>query len=249
MWFFEMADLMHKLVITSLIAFVPFEQQMSVAMAFVTLYTILILVGRPYLRKSDDRLHLFAQVEIFLMLNAGNAFNSLTEPDPFMETVMSVFLVVLLAVFIGFFLLQAFQAVAKIFKRARKHKKAIKEKLQGKEVAEKEAKFRELTLKELHPEFRISRAQFHTKSRQIVGDTKLADLEIVRNPMWGTEGASALFDPTDSNDIIEDIKMNPMHEATKEVGGETAVIEAQYELSPAEFDAAEKLPGPRRMDD
>ena len=39
-------------------------------------FTMVILIARPYRRKGDDRLHLFVQTEIFLMLYCGFAFQN-----------------------------------------------------------------------------------------------------------------------------------------------------------------------------
>ena len=43
--------MLHKLCTTSLIAFLPFQWQMPFAMIIITLYLMVILVGKPYLRK------------------------------------------------------------------------------------------------------------------------------------------------------------------------------------------------------
>ena len=70
-WFFELLDMVHKLTLTSLIAFVPFEQQMQTAMSVLAVFTAVILVLKPYHRKGDDRLHLLANTELFLFVLAG----------------------------------------------------------------------------------------------------------------------------------------------------------------------------------
>jgi hypothetical protein len=113
-WWFEMADMLHKLIVTSLIGFLPFEYQMPIGMCIVVIYMWVILRYKPYLRKSDDRLHLFAQCEIILLLMSGNIFNRLTTPDPFMDVVLSIALIIIVLAFFAFFMLQAAQALKKM---------------------------------------------------------------------------------------------------------------------------------------
>lgn len=78
-WWFELVDMAHKLCLTSLLGFFPTDLQLpgesmirapsnpsqcvtTVGMCITCLYTVIILVRKPYYRKGDDRLHLFAQV-------------------------------------------------------------------------------------------------------------------------------------------------------------------------------------------
>jgi len=116
-WYFELIDMLHKLLITSIVAFFPPLAQMPVAMVIVTGYLMVLLATRPYIRKGDDRLHQFAQVEIFLLLMAGNNFNSQDTPDPLMDDVMSVVLILAFCVFILFFLIQCYVNLRKIIGR------------------------------------------------------------------------------------------------------------------------------------
>jgi len=99
-WWFEMVDMLHKLFITSLIGFFPFAAQLDIAMAVVTLYLIVILKFRPYVRSGDDELHMLAQVELMLLLMAGNVFNTITGVSDAMDLFLSI---VLIIGFIGFF--------------------------------------------------------------------------------------------------------------------------------------------------
>jgi hypothetical protein len=73
-WSFELVDTFHKLFITSILTFIADDFQLSVGMVAVTTYTVIILWTNPYLRPSDDKLHLLANVEILLFLMAGNVF-------------------------------------------------------------------------------------------------------------------------------------------------------------------------------
>eukprot|EP00808_Paulinella_micropora_P002032 g81900.t1 len=70
-WWFELMDMLHKLVLTSLIAFFKNEWQMASAMAFSTFYTCIIVVMEPYLRREEDQLHLLVQTELLMLLLCG----------------------------------------------------------------------------------------------------------------------------------------------------------------------------------
>ena len=73
-WWFEMADMLHKLFLTSLLAFFPAEAQLPVGMVVAFLYMVELLRTNPYLLADDDKLHILAQTEIVLLLMAGNIF-------------------------------------------------------------------------------------------------------------------------------------------------------------------------------
>jgi len=99
-WWFEMVDMLHKLFITSLVGFFPFAAQLDIAMAVVTLYLIVILSFRPYVRAGDDQLHKLAQVELMLLLMAGNVFNQSDVVSASLSTFLSF---ILITAFVGFF--------------------------------------------------------------------------------------------------------------------------------------------------
>jgi len=87
----------------------------------VYLYLTVIFVGKPYLRKGDDRLHLFAQLEILLFLLAGNTSNfSPIAPGSSFDILMSFVLIVLILLFLSFFLFQGFIAFRKVIKDRKK---------------------------------------------------------------------------------------------------------------------------------
>ncbi len=62
---------LHKLMLTSIIVFLPIDAQLRTGMAVVAVYTVLMLLKKPYVRAQDDLMHLLAQVELFLLLLAG----------------------------------------------------------------------------------------------------------------------------------------------------------------------------------
>ena len=57
-----MIDMLHKLALTSLLAFVPSANQLIAGLAITVAYLCVLLVRKPYRRKGDDRLHLLVQV-------------------------------------------------------------------------------------------------------------------------------------------------------------------------------------------
>jgi IPT/TIG domain/Tyrosine-protein kinase ephrin type A/B receptor-like len=73
-WYFEILDTIHKLFLTAVLAFFPTASQLPLGMCVSVAYMMTILIMNPYIRVSDDRLHLLAQAEIFLLLCAGNVF-------------------------------------------------------------------------------------------------------------------------------------------------------------------------------
>lgn len=105
-WWFELIDTSHKLIVTSILGFFPAEFQLPVGMSVVTLYLCTLLRQAPYLRTDDDRLHLIAQTEIFMLLSAGWVFYSklgeiFNEADDLM---MSLALIALTCLFFVIFI-------------------------------------------------------------------------------------------------------------------------------------------------
>jgi len=204
MWWFEMADLMHKLAVTSLIAFLPPEMQMPFGMGIVAVYSMGVLLAKPYVRKSDDRLHLFAQTELILLLLAGNVFNSDSTFDPYWDSIMGPILIFITAAFFAFFLLQAAQALYKISKTRPKaaDKAAEANPFDGTEMDGDAPKHRKLSKggkgggkggdeTEL---MSVDRRQFRSSSRVTLprsedGDNTAVDMK--RNPMWDAEKGRA----------------------------------------------------------
>lgn len=72
-WWFELVDMMNKLFLTSFLAFFPSESQLPVGFAWSLAYVDVLLIAKPYVRKGDDRLHLFAQTAIACILLAGKS--------------------------------------------------------------------------------------------------------------------------------------------------------------------------------
>jgi hypothetical protein len=84
--------MLHKLILTSLLSFLPNAWQLPMAMLFVVLYYLLILFRQPYHKKRDERLHLLAQANLFLLLTAAHIFNNGTDLDGASDLGLSIFL-------------------------------------------------------------------------------------------------------------------------------------------------------------
>jgi uncharacterized membrane protein len=115
-------DMLHKLIITSVIAFFPYTWQLNTAMIVVCLYASALYICKPYVRKSDDRLQLVSLAEIIMLLMSGNVFNQ-AEYDPLYDWLLSIILIALVILFFIFFVLQALQALYKVIKDYRRSRK------------------------------------------------------------------------------------------------------------------------------
>jgi hypothetical protein len=78
-------------------------------------YLCVILVKRPYIRKGDDRLHLLAQIEIFLLLLSSYVFRLDLNYDPVLDTVLSICLISTGVVFLAFLIPQLLAIIVKDF--------------------------------------------------------------------------------------------------------------------------------------
>jgi len=74
-WWFELADMIHKLLLTSILPFFPISSQLPFGMAIIIIYLCGILLLCPYVRIIDDRLHMLSQIELFLLLLMGSVVN------------------------------------------------------------------------------------------------------------------------------------------------------------------------------
>lgn len=65
----------NKLILTSVLSFIPRDALMPVGMVFALIYTIIILLSQPYARQLDERMHLIAYIEVTLFFLTGNTHN------------------------------------------------------------------------------------------------------------------------------------------------------------------------------
>lgn len=119
-WYWELLDMGHKLILTSIVVFLPSEMIMGANMVIMVLYLILLLVCHPYLRKGDDRLHLLGQVNLFVLALMGHALRSLDDPfeSPLasrsaVEALLAAMLILINGIFLLSFLIIAGRNVKK----------------------------------------------------------------------------------------------------------------------------------------
>src|SRR4051812_48106792 len=94
-----------KLFLTSLLTFIAPSRQLSAGLAVTGAYLVFLHVASPYIRSRDDRMALFAQSEIALLLLAGLVIDKegILEAGSVTEVLISiVLLLVTLAVLVVF---------------------------------------------------------------------------------------------------------------------------------------------------
>lgn len=154
-WWFEIADILHKLALTSLLVFAPLNYRLPVAMVIVLIYLMTFMLVRPYIRKGDDRLHGLVLVELLLLLIGGHVYQNIGKIDRKMDLVLSI-------VFIGITLCLLLFAILQIFSLTRK-----------------------MIRMKRHPEDpKIERASFlDLKVQENRADRRLDGVKFVKNPM------------------------------------------------------------------
>lgn len=70
-WYFELVDMLHKLIQVSMIPFLPTHLELPASMIGIVIYLLLILELSPYVRRGDDRLQLFALMYLYCLASAG----------------------------------------------------------------------------------------------------------------------------------------------------------------------------------
>lgn len=96
-WWFEFADMLHKIFLTSVLNFFPDVAQLPVALVVVGVYTILLLLATPYIETADDEFHMLAQTEIFnIIMCAWVLQGSGLETGSVEEVLLSILLCALL---------------------------------------------------------------------------------------------------------------------------------------------------------
>ena len=146
-WWWEVLECFHKLILVALLAFFPEDVQLPFALSVVVVYLILLLFINPYQDRSDDRLHQFAQTEIFLILLAGYLFESvgyesLTDAE---DVGLSIVLLLVTFGFVAFFLVFGYQSIQRTIRkrREREERRKQREAERQKEKLEEEAAARQ----------------------------------------------------------------------------------------------------------
>lgn len=108
-FYWEVVDMLHKLILTGIVAFAPANTQLVTNMAILILYLEVLLWVQPYLRKGDDRFHLLVQTELYLLALVGWI---LTPPNAAELTPDTDVLISLLLIGLTVFLMSSFMVIA-----------------------------------------------------------------------------------------------------------------------------------------
>jgi hypothetical protein len=104
-WFYELIDQGHKLFLTSLLAFFPFDLKLPAGMCVAGLYCLSLLLFNPFVRVNDDRMILLAQFELSNILMCGYILQiyGFPEPNGFQDIALSVVLIILVLCVVAIF--------------------------------------------------------------------------------------------------------------------------------------------------
>merc|ERR1712130_825996 len=96
-WWFECADMLFKLFLTSVIVFLPNHMELGAGMLFTTGYTIILLLSAPYVRNGDFRLHLMVQSELLCIYMIAYIMesNGISVMDSSIDISISVILIIM----------------------------------------------------------------------------------------------------------------------------------------------------------
>jgi hypothetical protein len=124
-WYWDVVDSLHKLVLTSFLSFLPVDYQLPFGMCVSFGYLQALLHLNPYVVQADDIFHQVAQVEIFLLIAAGHVFTNMSalEFDAQDDVVTSLALIAITLVVVLLFIGSGAHFVHSIVKR-RKQKVA-----------------------------------------------------------------------------------------------------------------------------
>ena len=106
-WWFEITESIHKLTLTSVLAFLPSGAQLPTGMGVCVLYFLIILLVNPYLSSFDDMLALYSECEIFLLITAGWIFYNQPVGASDNDLLLSVCLIAITIFFFAAFLFAA----------------------------------------------------------------------------------------------------------------------------------------------
>lgn len=121
-WFWEIFDLSNKLILTSIVSFVPATYELPINMCLLVLYLAMILFFRPYIRKGDDRFHLLVQTELFLLAFVGFILQQEGVQTAEMDLLLSMVLIGITVFLVISFIVIAGRNVTKLVAHA-KYKK------------------------------------------------------------------------------------------------------------------------------
>jgi len=94
-WFFEEIEMVHKLIMTSILQFFPGQMRFQAGMVVTYLYICCILVISPYVQKKNEILAIICEIEIMLLLLAGNSMEAEGQlpVGSFLDVLLSILLI------------------------------------------------------------------------------------------------------------------------------------------------------------
>jgi hypothetical protein len=107
-WWFEIVDMLQRLIITSLLPFIPKFlppwMLLPIGMIIILVHTSIIMIRQPYLLQGHEQLHLLSQVNVFMVLlaayiiDSGGVVNTYGD-----EAFLSFFLILSVLLFVMYF--------------------------------------------------------------------------------------------------------------------------------------------------
>jgi hypothetical protein len=125
-WWFELLDMLHRMVMTSLIALIPQDFALISIMLILITHGVIILVTNPYQRKGDDRLHLLVQSLLFVMVLAGYVYVNVIEVEESFDAALGGLFIFLTITLMAFVVLQVGLILRKYWTAFKKRRKAEK---------------------------------------------------------------------------------------------------------------------------
>jgi len=130
-WYWELVDMTHKLILTSIIVFAPNTQRMAWNMSIMGVYLMALLLAMPYVRKGDDRFHMQVQATLFciafvgFILQEDKPYESSLANEAEMESLIATLLIVIILLLMISFVVIAGRNIRKIYS-AHQHAKEMK---------------------------------------------------------------------------------------------------------------------------
>jgi len=142
-YWFELVELLYKLILTSVIVFFPRNAILPVGLAVIALYNAILLVLMPFLSPKDDRLQSFAQAVLFTLLTIQQTEDSAGSPAPgtSVDIVLSTLLITLVSLLFAVFVYQVIKSLRALAWHYRRKKMRVQNAIHGTEnsVAESTA--------------------------------------------------------------------------------------------------------------
>lgn len=130
--------MINKLTLSTLLWFFPYGYELAYGMGISTIYSMIVFILRPMLRKGDDRLQLLANTELYLFMLIGYVNREVIEIDGNTDVMLTIIMISLTMGLALFFLTQGMNVLKKFCKNRNQAKKD-KEEADAKYLAKLEA--------------------------------------------------------------------------------------------------------------